>query len=46
MTPVPPRPAHAELNKPIVVPNGDVVSSGDKETLASDPVEVDVAERS
>jgi hypothetical protein len=46
MTPVPPRPAHAELNQPIVVPSGDVVSSGDKETLASDPVEVDVAERS
>lgn len=46
MTPVPPRPAHAELNQPIVVPSGDVVRSGDKETLASDPVEVDIAQRS
>lgn len=46
MDPVPPRPAHAELNQPIVVPSGEVVKSGDKESAASDSVEVDVAERS
>lgn len=46
MVPVPPRPAHAELNLPIVIPSGDVVSSGDKESAATDPIEVDIAERS
>ncbi|KAJ5147556.1 hypothetical protein N7526_000908, partial [Penicillium atrosanguineum] len=46
MLPVPPRPAHAELNQPIIIPSGDVVRSGDKESAATDPIEVDVAERS
>jgi len=46
MDPVPPRPPHAELNQPIVMPGGKVVSSRDNEPAASDPVEVDVARRS
>lgn len=46
MDPVPPRPAHAELNQPIVIPGGNAVCGGEKESAASDPVEVDVAERS
>ncbi|KAJ5677304.1 uncharacterized protein N7477_002937 [Penicillium maclennaniae] len=46
MVPVPPRPAHAELNQPIVIPSGDLVRSGDKEVAATDPIEIDIAEHS
>jgi hypothetical protein len=46
MDPVPPRPAHAELNQPIIIPGGNAVCSEEKESAASDPIEDDVAERS
>lgn len=46
MYPLPPRPAHADLNMPIVLPLGETVNNEEKDPLASDPVDVDIAARS
>lgn len=46
MHPMPPRPANAELNMPIVLPLGQTVNNEEKDSLVSDPVDVDVAGRS
>lgn len=44
MDPVPPRPAHAELNLPIILPLGEAVNNKDKESLVSDSAVVDMVE--
>lgn len=46
MDPVPPRPACAELNKPIVLPLRQTVNNERKEPLVPDPGEVDAVARS
>lgn len=46
MDPMPPRPAHVELNLPIVLPLGQTVNNEDKDPLVPDPVDVDAAARS
>lgn len=34
MDPAPPRPAHAELNLPIILPHGQAINSEEKEVSA------------
>lgn len=46
MDPMPPRPADAELNMPIVLPLGQTVNNEEKDPLVPDPVDADTAERS
>lgn len=43
---VPPRPANAELNMPIVIPFGGTVNNQNKDPLDSDDVDIEVAKRS
>ncbi|KAJ5082125.1 hypothetical protein N7532_011168 [Penicillium argentinense] len=42
MEPMPPRPAHAELSLPIILPEGKVVLADEKEAVVADPLDVDV----
>jgi hypothetical protein len=46
MDPMPPRPAYAELNMPIVLPLGQTVNNEDKDPLVPGPGDVDAAARS
>lgn len=45
MTPVPPRPAHAELNLPIICPTGEAMNFADR-TSVPGIVDGDVIDRS
>jgi hypothetical protein len=45
MNPVPPRPAHAELNLPIICPTGEAVSVEDGDVVPG-IVDADVLDRS
>lgn len=46
MDPIPPRPANAELNIPIVLPLGEAVNNEEKDALVPDAGDVDVTGRS
>lgn len=45
MNPVPPRPAHAELNLPIICPTGEAVNTEDTQVVPG-VVDGDVIDRS
>lgn len=42
MDPMPPRPAHAELNLPILLPREKITSDAEKEAIVDKPSDVDL----